>query len=639
MTNSIWKILTVVGARPQFVKAAVVSRYIRQSGEEKEIDEILVHTGQHYDEMMSDIFFKELKMKPPEYNLEVGSETTGRQLGAMLDGLEQVLQKEKPDAVLVYGDTNSTLAAAIIAAHHNIPLIHAEAGERIYRRRDVPEEINRILTDNIASLCLTSTIRASEYLKREGMAPERIRFVGDTMYELFSWAKENIDQLTSVTPGDLGLEPGKYHIATIHRAQNTASKEILFTILEALDNADLPVLLPVHPRVQKLIDEWNYTPKNNLKLTEPLGYFEFLKMLLDCNRVVTDSGGVTREAFFARKPCIVPMENSWWTEIVESGWAVTVGVDGQKIIDALATLIPPNIYPEGLFGDGKSSKHIVDEIKMFLKGYTGDGVWHTHGPFEVLPPPTSTDFTYHNYMNILEKLKGKGYQFGSFKDAEILLKGEKPFVMLRHDIDLSLKKALEIAELEAEHGVVSTFFFMTRSDFYNIFSKEGFDIVTRILGLGHHLGLHFDCAPYPVNHTVEDLARACANEINMLEHWFEKTVEIVSYHRPNKLVLTGNRQLSKPLPHTYMPIFTKEIHYYADSRGQWKYGNPLDSEAFKKGEPLHLLIHPVWWNTTPTSNYQTLLRFVDEEMEKIEKALAANCTVYRIGRLGEEYKK
>ncbi len=285
------KVITVVGARPQFVKAAVISRHIRSLAGDSPFDEMLVHTGQHYDHLMSDVFFQQLEMTPPARNLEVGSTSAAQQLALMIERLDPIFREERPDAVLVYGDTNSTLAAAIVSTRHDIPLVHVEAGERIFRRRDVPEEVNRVLTDHAASLCLTATQRATSYLLREGMSPERVRFVGDPMYDLFMWARTNLERHAAASPKTLGVEPDGYHLATIHRAENTSSREALIPLLEALDRSSLPVLLPVHPRVRDLLRGWRWHPRRNLRLVEPLGYFDFLAALLSCRKVVTDSGG------------------------------------------------------------------------------------------------------------------------------------------------------------------------------------------------------------------------------------------------------------------------------------------------------------------------------------------------------------
>ncbi|MGI8497817.1 MAG: non-hydrolyzing UDP-N-acetylglucosamine 2-epimerase [Gemmatimonadaceae bacterium] len=630
------KVLTVVGARPQFVKSAVVSRQLRQREQGPPYQEILIHTGQHYDDMMSDVFFRELEMQPPAKNLDVGSHNPASQIALMLQRLDPIVVEERPDAVMVYGDTNSTLAGAIVAMHRDVPLIHVEAGERIFRRAEVPEEANRVLTDHAASLCLTSTQRATSNLRREGMGPDRVRFVGDPMYDLFYWARSHVGRMARVSPASFGLVEGEYHLATIHRVQNT-TRELLLSLFDALDRASEPVLMPVHPRVRRLLDEWRWQPQGSLRLTEPLGYFDFLAMLLSCRKVVTDSGGVTREAFFARRPCIVPMQNSWWTEIVEAGWAVETGDDAEAILHALESFTPPNEAPDGLFGDGQSGERIVQEVDRFLATAAGrDGAWHPHGTFDLLPKVKASAFTHRNYRAFLGRFQDAGYYFASFEEAPALLDAKKPFVLLRHDIDLDLGRALRMAELEASMGVHSTYFLLLRTNHYNALSAEGSDLVRRMLAFGHHLGLHFDVAAYAKASTAEDLAAACAREIDIMQRWFDRRITMVSYHRPNALVLTGDPAFSAPLPHTYMETYTKRIRYMSDSRGQWRDGDPTGTDTFREGKPLHVLVHPIWWGDVPASPYQALQTYVSEKQLELEQSVARNSASYRVGWLTED---
>ena len=234
---------------------------------------------------------------------------------------------------------------------------------------------------------------------------------------------------------------------------------------------------------------------------------------------------------------------------------------------------------------------------------------------------------------MLAAFRSAGYRFAAFPEAERLLPEGRPFVLLRHDIDIELPKAWRMAELEAEAGVRATYLFMVRTDLYNVFSAKGTALVRRILGCGHHLGLHFDCAAYAEDTSVEDFSRCCAREVGLLETWFERPVSVVSFHRPGPMVLSGNGALTRPLKHTYMREFTERIHYLADSRGLFRYGSPTDSEAFLERRPLHVLVHPIWWNDEPTEAYQTLLDFVGRQGAAMERALANNCVVFRT----EEY--
>ncbi|MBT5400313.1 UDP-N-acetylglucosamine 2-epimerase (non-hydrolyzing) [bacterium] len=628
------KILTVVGARPQFIKSAIVSEALKKYEKDFFLEEVVVNTGQHYDKDMSDIFYNELRIKNPDYNLNIGPNNIYTQLSSIVRKLGDIVTKESPDVVLVYGDTTSTLAAATVSSILDVPLVHIESGERIYRRVGVPEETNRIITDHISTIALTSTKRAVSYLIREGFSPSRIKFVGDPMYDLF--IKYNNNNNKSEFIQSFKYKQGAFHLATIHRVQNTNNKELLKSILDALDSSEIPVVLPLHPRVSKILKELRYFPKNNLEIIKPLSYIDFTYILRLCNKVFTDSGGVTREAFFARKPCIIPMENSWWSEVVESGWAIEVGTNSNKITNALNNFIPKNDYPEGLFGNGESSKKIAKALFDFVCKSDKDGAWHRHGYFHQLPKSSSTNFTYSEYEKTLKILIDEGYSFESFSDTQEMLDLGKRFVLMRHDIDLSLEKALMIAEIESKFRVTSTYFIMLRNDFYNIFSKQGTEIINNIVKFGHQIGLHFDCSAYPQNLTNKEFSQACLDECKVINEWFNINIEIISYHRPGKVVMSGDCSISHPLHHTYMPLYTNKISYKSDSRGKWGHGHPLESQAFKDRKPLHILTHPIWWNKRPIAPYQNLHKFIDDSNHLKEYYLSKNNTVYRVGERSQK---
>ena len=629
------RILQVVGARPQFVKVAVLQKAMEALGEDAPFDSTLVHTGQHYDAMLSDALFLQLGIPLADYNLGVGSGDPAKQLAKMAEALAPIIDEVKPDAVFTYGDTLSTLAGALISQLRYVPLIHLEAGERLFRRHNVPEETNRILTDHSSALCLACTQKAERYLRWEGMPTQRIRLVGDPMYDLFRWGLGQLEAMAQVGPEHYELTPGGYHLATIHRAENTTGPDVLVPLLQALDSAALPVVLPLHPRTAAVLDQQDWRPSGSLKLSEPLGYFDFLNLLSQCRKCITDSGGVMREAFFAEKPGIIPMDNSWWSEIVESGWAVDVTNDPVKVLDAVDNYEPANPVPEGLFGDGDAGAKIVAEVADFLAHPQPEGPWHIHGHISEIPPVTASEMTFHNYGKFIDAIKDRGYRFAAFPEAQDLLGQDDPFVLLRHDIDMSLWKARELALIEADRGVQSTYFVMLRTRHYNLFNSECTRIVNDILSMGHHLALHFDCASYPQEFTVPDLAAACRRECHVLEGWFGRGIEFVSYHRPNELVLTGNPELSAPLHHTYMPQYTREIKYFADSLGTWRFGHPLDSAEFKAGKPLHILVHPIWWNVEPVAPYNTLLRYMQDSHDRLELSVARNCKVYRVGTFAD----
>lgn len=352
------KILTVVGARPQFIKAAAVSNIIR-----KEHEEILVHTGQHYDENMSKIFFEELKIPKPNYNLEIGSGNHGEQTGKMLIELEKIYLKEKPDLVLVYGDTNSTLAGALCASKLLIPVAHVEAGLRSFNM-NMPEEQNRILTDHISKLLFVPTKTAEKNLHNEGIT-KGVYNVGDVMFDAVLHFKKLAEEKAQIMD-KISITPGEYILTTIHRAENTNNIDRLKNILEALNKSNKKIVLPLHPRTKKYIEDYNLKFNKNIKLIEPVGYLDMITLEMNAEKIVTDSGGVQKEAFFMKKPCITMRDETEWVETVENGWNVIVGTDTDKILNSILNF-ESNVCQKNIFGDGKASYKILDVINDTLK--------------------------------------------------------------------------------------------------------------------------------------------------------------------------------------------------------------------------------------------------------------------------------
>jgi UDP-N-acetylglucosamine 2-epimerase (non-hydrolysing) len=325
------KIVTVIGARPQFVKCAAVSREIRNDH-----TEILVHTGQHYDADMSEIFFDELEIPKPDYHLGIGSGTHGKQTGEILTEVEKVLLKEKPDLVLVYGDTNSTLAGALAAAKLHIPVAHVEAGLRSFDRT-MPEEINRIVTDHVSDLLFCPTDNSVSLLAQEGIS-KGVHLVGDVMADVLAYNLTLAGRNSRVIE-TLGLEKKKYYVATIHRPVNTDNPVAMSAIIHAFAKADLPVVFPVHPRTRKYLEEYGFLGDmaKNIRLTEPLGYLDMIHLMGNAQKILTDSGGVQKEAYMLGIPCITLRENTEWVETLHDGWNVLVGADERKILAALLT--------------------------------------------------------------------------------------------------------------------------------------------------------------------------------------------------------------------------------------------------------------------------------------------------------------
>lgn len=308
------KVLTIVGARPQFIKAAPVSHALSAAG----LHEVLVHTGQHFDALMSDVFFDELDIPKPAHILEVNSLGHGAMTGRMLERLESCMLAEKPDVVLIYGDTNSTIAGALAAAKLHIPIAHVEAGLRSFNRR-MPEEINRVVADHLSALLLCPTSTAVENLAREGIVAG-VHAVGDVMYDTALAATERAKTRSRIL-ADLGLAPHSYSVATIHRAENTDDLARFAAVVAFLENAarERPVVMPTHPRTRKLMEQIGVSPKG-VTLVDPLGYLDMTLLVHHAAGVFTDSGGLQKEAYFHRVPCVTLRDETEWVETIEAGW-------------------------------------------------------------------------------------------------------------------------------------------------------------------------------------------------------------------------------------------------------------------------------------------------------------------------------
>ena len=357
------KVVTVVGARPQFIKAAVVSRVMRDDYAGT-IEEVLVHTGQHYDENMSKVFFEELDMPHPKYNLEISGGQHGAMTGRMLEAVEAVLLREKPDWLLVYGDTNSTLAGALAAAKLHIPVAHVEAGLRSFNMR-MPEEINRILADRVSSMLFCPTEAAVRNLRSEGLT-EGVFNVGDVMYDAALFYCDRA-RLQSAILQRLKLAPRGFALATCHRAENTDNPHCLNQILLALAEVaeQLTVVLPLHPRTLKLIEEHRLSHHlARLTVTEPLPYLDMVALEQAARLILTDSGGVQKEAFFYGVPCITMREETEWVETVDSGWNQLAGASTGTIVSAVAEIMQGRREPVNLsaYGSGRAASDIVAHL-------------------------------------------------------------------------------------------------------------------------------------------------------------------------------------------------------------------------------------------------------------------------------------
>ncbi len=354
------KICTVIGARPQFIKSAPLSRALKQAAG---VSEVIIHTGQHFDANMSDVFFEELDMPVPRYNLGISGLSHGAMTGQMLEKLEAVFQEEKPDWVVLFGDTNSTIAGGLAAAKMHIRVAHVEAGLRSFNRR-MPEEVNRILTDHCSDLLFTPTTTATENLKNEGVPSDKVFQVGDVMQDAAELFGEIADQKSQIAL-DIQLEKGGFILATVHRQENTDDPERLEAIFEGLGEVarDIPVLLPLHPRTSSRIEAAGMHISPDIKIIEPVGFLDMIALERKSALVVTDSGGVQKEAYFQRVPCVTLRDETEWTELIDTGWnCLCPPVSGQVIAEMVRARIGTVGEDLALYGTGNVSQRIVEQI-------------------------------------------------------------------------------------------------------------------------------------------------------------------------------------------------------------------------------------------------------------------------------------
>ena len=375
------KIVTIVGARPQFIKAAAVNRAIQDLNKrEKRIQEILVHTGQHYDYLMDKVFFKELELPKPDYHLGVGSGSHAKQTGMMLERIEAILQKENPKVILVYGDTNSTLAGALAAAKLKIPITHVEAGLRSYNQ-NMPEEINRVVTDHLSTLLFCPTTQSVRNLLKEGIkngGTRVVKKVGDVMYDSILYYSKIAEKRSTVLKRldfltlNSALRTPNYYLATLHRAENTDDPKKLKSIFRALNEIGekTPVILPLHPRTKKMTKVYRLFSKfKNIRFIEPVSYIDMLELEKSAKAILTDSGGVQKEAYWFGVPCFTLREETEWVETIKSKWNSLVGTETKRIVKAVRHMEGQGRYlkKHEVFGNGKASQKIV----KILLGYFG----------------------------------------------------------------------------------------------------------------------------------------------------------------------------------------------------------------------------------------------------------------------------
>jgi UDP-GlcNAc3NAcA epimerase len=351
------RVVTVLGARPQFIKAAVVSRAFASKG----LPEKIVHTGQHYDSNMSDVFFDELEIPRPEHHLGIGGGTHGQNTGRMIEAIEKVLLDIRPDWVLVYGDTDSTLAGALAAVKLHIPVAHVEAGLRSFNRR-MPEEINRVLTDHAASLLFAPTGTAVAHLACEGISGTGVQLVGDVMYDAALYYGEKADRTSSIL-ARLNLAPKEYALATIHRAENTDNRQRLAAILDGFSGFDSEIVLPLHPRTRGRLATLGLALPGNVRAIDPVGYLDMVMLEKNAALIATDSGGVQKEAFFYRVPCVTLRDETEWSELVAGGWNRLVPpTDGSDISTAMKEALGSKGLEIRPYGDGNAAFLIASSL-------------------------------------------------------------------------------------------------------------------------------------------------------------------------------------------------------------------------------------------------------------------------------------
>lgn len=382
------KLLNIVGARPQIIKASAISRAIRTKFSDS-ITEIVVHTGQHYDKTMSDVFFDELEIHAPDHNLGVGSASHGKQTAMMITGIEEVIMAERPDCIMLYGDTNSTLAGAVAASKLHFPVVHVEAGLRSFNKM-MPEEINRIVSDHCSTLLFAPTNAAFKNLMAEGFRPEnsppytidnpKIYLTGDIMYDNSLFFADLAERKKRTYIDDLGMERGNFVLVTIHRDLNTDNSERLKSILQALDNLaekhEMKMILPLHPRTIKTLERdlsgllAGFSSSSRMKIVPPASFLEMILLEKNCRLIVTDSGGVQKESHFFRKPCIVLRKETEWIELVNNGTAKLVDADTKRLHEEFDNFLNRNeelAYP-AFYGDGRAAEFILGEVlKLFQK--------------------------------------------------------------------------------------------------------------------------------------------------------------------------------------------------------------------------------------------------------------------------------
>lgn len=614
----------VVGNRPQYIKAAIFLNSLKK----KHIKYKLIDTNQHYDKNLSNNFFKELKIPKPVINLKIGSHLNSLAVSKIIEKL-QINIKTKPDGILVFGDTNSTLAASLYGALNYIPVFHSEGGERLYRRNQLPEEINRCTADSLSSLIFTSSLKAKNNLIMEGIHQKKIIFTGDVIFDLYKKSKKIIIKKELFYLKKYNLKKNKYIFCTIHREENT-NKVKFKDFFNTLKKTNKKFIISLHPRLKKILNK-DYFKSKNIKFIDPSGYLETQCLIKGASKIISDSGGITRESFFSKKFFIVLLKHTWWSEAANLGWSVNCKIDNLKKLKSLILLNnKPKYHDTSEFGNGRSSILIDKGINFYFKKTKQSEIWNKITSYNLIPENTERKFSYSYYQDVIKLFREKNYRFIFFDDKNYNKNHNK--IILRHDVNFDLNKALNLAKIEKSINIKSTYFFLLSNKNYNIFNHSNLKIIKKIESLGHKIGLHFDFDNYP-NSTNDETLTFLKNEIKCINFLLNTKIKYLSIHRPSMFFLKNFKNKKKifGLVNTYYKGFTTgKFKYLSDSNGSWREGDPISFFNNNKIKlSYQILTHPFWWNKYPKNQFEILKDFLVDKENEIVNNSKNNCKFFK----------
>lgn len=605
--------LIITGNRPQLTKLAPLVREATVTN----LKFKTCYTDQHYSAELKSNITSELGLDF-DFVLERNCrDKYSSEFSRVFDGLMKLLDKERFDAIVGLGDTNTTVAAGLAAHWKNLPFIHIEGGERLYNRDNVPEEFNRILADNCAALTICASRKSYQNLINEGFDESRAVFCGDLMYDNYKMLSYE-NEAQSDTDG----EDSNFIVCTIHRAENTDNIQRFTLLIQQLIDAPILVKLFAHPRIHAMLNDLD------IKLGERVGNLiclpavtpkRLLRELESCQYVITDSGGLSREAMFAKKYCYTLMPSTWWPEAIELGLGKAIDTNLDNLPEKIDC---PNVNDENIewhFGNGSAAKEIVAQLHTY-KLNLSDVKWAKYCDFSSLPKFVDrTEFTYDYYIKFILDIISQGYE--SCNPGNFKINGSKQ-LFLRHDIDFCVEAALRFAEVERQHGISSNYYFMLNTEHYNLLAKSNRDRLTRISELGHTIGLHFDCAGFD-DHTEID--SAIKSEASILSDLLGKSVDTISFHRPNEDIVLNTFKPSGQFLNCYDKSAFKNFEYISDSSGFWNYGSPTERISQSGHNNIQLLTHPIWWGNAPRTPHYNLTNLLYDKMAIQAISFRDNC--------------